>query len=469
MYYIQYQPTIGQRLPFVKSQALPFSGESIFTPQFLSKLIIPLIIEQFLAVTIGMADTVMVASAGEAAVSAISLVDSITVLIVQVFASFATGGAVVSSQYLGRKDYASANIAAKQLLILSLVVSLSLMAVCLPSRGAIIRLIFGSIDADVMANAVTYFIFVLFSLPFLAVYNSCAALFRSMGNSKVSLAVSILMNIINICGNAYFIFGLGLGVTGAGLATMLSRIIGSLIMVVLISNRENSIFVYKLWKFEWKGDMIKRILRIGVPNGIEGSVFQVGKLLVQGITASFGTASLAANAIANSVGSFANIPGSALGLASITVVGQCVGAQQTDQAVYYSKKLLGYTYFAMGLIVAPIFFLATGIVQIFNLSAEATLMATQVIKTCMAASILFWPTAFTLPNFLRAAGDAKYTMVVSMFSMWVFRVGMSYLIAVQLGFGLLGVWYAMYIDWIFRSICFIVRFARGKWKTKIVI
>ncbi|AEV30737.1 putative efflux protein, MATE family [Sphaerochaeta pleomorpha str. Grapes] len=453
----------------MKSQALPFLGESIFTPQFLSKLIIPLIIEQFLAVTIGMADTVMVASAGEAAVSAISLVDSISILIVQVFASFATGGAVVSSQYLGRKDNASANIAAKQLLILSLVVSVSLMAICLPFRGAIIRLIFGSIDAEVMVNSVTYFIFVLFSLPFLAVYNSCAALFRSMGNSKVSLAVSVLMNFINICGNAYFIFGLGLGVTGAGLATMLSRIIGALIMVVLISNRNNSIFIYKLWKFEWKGDMIKRILRIGVPNGIEGSVFQIGKLLVQGITASFGTASLAANAIANSVGSFANIPGNALGLASITVVGQCVGAQQTDQAVYYSKKFLVYAYFAMGLIVTPIFFFSSGIVQVFNLSVEATLMASHVIKTCMVASILIWPTAFTLPNFLRAAGDAKYTMIVSMFSMWVFRVGMSYLLALQLGFGLLGVWYAMYIDWIFRSICFIVRFARGKWKTKIVI
>jgi putative MATE family efflux protein len=453
----------------VKSQSLPFSGESIFTPQFLSKLIIPLIIEQFLAITIGMADTVMVASAGEAAVSAISLVDSITVLIVQVFASFATGGAVVSSQYLGRKDNASANIAAKQLLILSIVVSLSLMAICLPLREAIIRLIFGSIDADVMLNSVTYFVFVLISIPFLAIYNSCAALFRSMGNSKVSLAVSVLMNIINICGNAYFIFGLKLGVTGAGLATMLSRIIGAIVMVVLISNRNNSIFIYKLWKFEWKGDMIKRILRIGVPNGIEGSVFQIGKLLVQGITASFGTASLAANAIANSVGSFANIPGNALGLASITVVGQCVGAKQTDQAVYYSKKLLRYSYFAMGLIVAPLFFFAPQIVQVFNLSQEATVLASKVIRTCMVTSILIWPTAFTIPNFLRAAGDVKYTMVVSMVSMWVFRVGMSYLLALQLGYGLLGVWYAMYIDWFFRSICFIVRFARGKWKTKKVI
>jgi putative MATE family efflux protein len=453
----------------VKAPTLPFSGEALFTPQYLSKLIIPLIIEQFLAVTIGMADTVMVASSGEAAVSAISLVDSITILIVQLFASFATGGAVVASQYLGRKDNASANIAAKQLLTLSLVVSIVLMIICIPLRGMLIRVIFGSIDAAVMENAVTYFLFVLVSLPFLASYNSCAALFRSMGNSKVSLAVSVLMNIVNLGGNAYFIFGLHLGVTGAGLATMLSRIIGAIVMVVLITNRNNSIFIYKLWKFEWKGSMVRRILRIGVPTGIEGSVFQVGKLLVQGITASFGTASLAANAIANSVGSFANIPGNALGLASITVVGQCIGAKESDQAVYFSKKMLGYAYLAMGVIVLPIFIFAPQIVQIFNLSAEATRLASTVIRTCMVASILIWPTAFTIPNFLRAAGDAKFTMVVSMFSMWIFRVGMSYLLALQLGFGLYGVWFAMYIDWIFRSICFITRFVRGKWKTKIII
>ncbi|WP_320127937.1 MATE family efflux transporter [uncultured Sphaerochaeta sp.] len=453
----------------MKSHTTSFIGEPLFTPAYLAKLIVPLIIEQFLAVTIGMADTVMVASSGEAAVSAISLVDSITLLIVQVFASFATGGAVVSSQYLGQKDNASANIAAKQLLILSIMVSLVLMTICLPLRSNIIKVIFGSIDADVMDNSVVYFLFILISIPFLAIYNSCAALFRSMGNSKVSLAVSVLMNIINIGGNGYFIFGLGLGVVGAGLATMLSRIIGALVMLVLISNRKNSIFVYKLWKFEWHFEMIKRILRIGVPNGIEGSVFQIGKLLVQGITASFGTVSLAANAIANSVGSFANIPGNALGLASITVIGQCVGGKQYDQAVHYSKKLLGFTYFAMGIIVVPVFFFAPQIVSIFNLSAEATVLASSVIKTCMVASILIWPTAFTVPNFLRAAGDAKYTMIVSMFSMWIFRVGMSYLLALYMGMGLMGVWYGMYIDWIFRSICFIIRFVRGKWKTKRVI
>jgi putative MATE family efflux protein len=441
----------------------------LFTTQFLRKLIIPLVLEQLLAVTIGMADTVMVASAGEAAVSAISLVDSIVILIVQLFASFATGGAVVASQYLGRRDNASANIAAKQLLTLSIVVSTVLMVLCMPSRGPIISFIFGTIDADVMHNAVTYFLFVLFSIPFLAVYNSCAALFRSMGNSKVSLEVSVLMNLTNIGGNAYFIFGLGLGVTGAGLATMLSRIVGALVMLVLICNRNNQIYIYRLWKPEWKPEMIRRILRIGIPNGVEGSVFQIGKLLVQGITASFGTVSLAANAIANSIVSFSNVPGNALGLASITVVGQTMGAGRSDQAIYYTKRLMGITYMAVAAISATIGIFSPQIVGVFNLSAEATDLASGIIRTAMVASTLVWPTAFLLPNALRAAGDAKRTMVTSMFSMWVFRVGMSYLLALGLGFGLYGVWFAMYIDWIFRSLCFLTRFARGKWRALKVI
>ena len=443
--------------------------EPMFTRRFLYTLIIPLVIEQFLAVSIGMADTVMVASAGEAAVGAISLVDSITFLIITLFAAFATGGAVVSSQYLGRKDYASANSAAKQLLVLSVVVSTILMVLCIPFRRLIIRFIFGSIEEQVLLNGSTYFLYILASLPFLATYNACAALFRSMGNSKVNLWVSIIMNLINVIGNAYFIFALHLGVTGAGLATLLSRIIGSAIILALIANPVNVISIRNYRKLEWRPEMIRRILRIGIPNGIEGSVFQVGKLLVQGFIAVFGTASIAANAISGSVTSFINIPGGAIGLASITVIGQAIGAKRPDQAVYYGKRLLLITYLSMAALAIPGYFLTPHIVHIFNLSAEATELASNVIRTAMIFSALLWPTAFSLPNFLRAAGDAKYTMLVSMFSMWAFRVAMSYLLAIILNWGIYGVWAGMYIDWLTRSVFFIVRFIRGKWKTKRVI
>lgn len=445
------------------------ASEPMFTRRFLYTLIIPLVIEQFLAVSIGMADTVMVASSGEAAVSAISLVDSITILVVTLFAAFATGGAVVSSQYLGRKDYASANSAAKQLLVLSVVVSTIMMLLCLPFRRQIISFIFGSIEEQVLSNGSTYFLYILVSLPFLATYNACASLFRSMGNSKVNLWVSIIMNLVNVIGNAYFIFSLKLGVIGAGLATLLSRIIGSTIILILIANPMNVISIRNYRRLEWRTEMIKRILRIGIPTGIEGSVFQIGKLLVQGFIAVFGTASIAANAISGSVTSFINIPGGAIGLASITVIGQAIGAKRPDQAVHYGKLLLLITYIAMTALAIPGYFLTPSIVKIFNLSADATAMASNVIRITMIFSATIWPTAFALPNFLRAAGDAKFTMVVSMFSMWAFRVAMSYFLAITLNWGIYGVWAGMYIDWFSRSIFFIVRFFGGKWKTKRVI
>jgi len=453
----------------VKSTLQDTAMENMFSRRFLYSLIVPLIIEQVLMVSIGMADTVMIASAGESAVSAISLVDSITILIVQLFAAFATGGAVVASQYLGRKDNASANEAAKQLILLSLIVSVAFMLLCMPFRSQIISFIFGSIETSVLEGGATYFIYILLSLPFLATYNASAALFRSMGNSKVSLWVSVVMNLVNIAGNAYFIFALHLGVIGAGLGTLLSRIIGSTIILVLLTNPSNQIVVrnYRDWSLRW--EMIKRIMHIGIPNGIEGSVFQIGKLLVQGFIAAFGTASIAANAIANSVASFVNIPGGAIGLASITIIGQAIGAKRPDQAVFYGKRLLLAAYLAMTIVAIPVFIFAPKIVMVFNLSAEATELASNVIRSAMIFSSLLWPAAFSLPNFLRAAGDVKFTMVVSMVSMWASRVGMSYLLAIVFGWGIYGVWFGMYIDWIFRSTFFITRFARGKWKTKRVI
>lgn len=443
--------------------------EPMFSRRFLFTLIIPLMIEQLLAVTIGMADTIMVASVGEVAVSAISLVDSITILIVTLFAAFATGGAVVASQYLGNKDYALANSAAKQLLTLSLGVSTLLLVSCVPFREPIISFIFGSIEEAVLASGSVYFLYILLSLPFLAAYNACAALFRSMGNSKVSLWVSVVMNLVNIIGNAYFIFVLKLGVVGAGLATLLSRIIGAIIILILLANPLNQISVRNYRHLQWRWEMIRRILRIGIPNGIEGSVFQIGKLLVQGFISVFGTASLAASAIAASVTGFVNIPGGAIGLASITVVGQAMGAKKPEQAVFYAKKLLLGAYLAMACIAILIYLFSHQIIAIFNLSAEATSIAVLLLHTAMIFSALFWPMAFALPNFLRAAGDVKYVMLVSMFSMWAFRVGFSYVLAVNMGLGAIGVWYGMYIDWVCRSICFLWRFSRGKWKTKRVI
>ena len=441
----------------------------LFSHDYLVKLIMPLIGEQFLAVTIGMADTVMVATNGESAVSAVSLVDSFSWLMIALFSAFATGGAVVASQYLGNGDKKNACGVAKQLFNLSAFTGVIIVIICLPFRHQILNALFGKIDRDVMQNSVVYFVYMILSYPALAIYNSCAALYRSMGDSKMSLKVSLLMNIINIGGNAVFIYGYNMGVAGAGLGTLLSRTAAALIMVILLCGKKPLIHFDHLERFEWDSHMIFRILGIGVPNGVEGSLFQIGKLVVQTFMAGFGTAAIAANAISNSVASFANIPGNAIGLATITVIGQCVGAGEKKQAVYYTKRLLWLSYSALAVLSVLLFIFSSQIVLIFNLSNEATELATGIIRTFMVISTFFWPASFMLPNSLRAAGDAKFTMWTSMISMWLFRVISSYILSVTLGWGLYGVWVGMYIDWICRSICFVLRFRHGKWLEKKVI
>lgn len=435
-----------------------------FSKKELVRLIWPLVIEQFLAVTIGMADTVMVATSGEAAVSGISLVDAINMLLIQVFAALATGGAVVASQYLGSQNRENACRSAKQLLYTITAMAVGITVISVVFCRQILRFVFGGIAPDVMSNAQTYYYLTALSYPFLAIYNAGAALYRSMGNSRVSMMVSILMNLINIVGNAILIYGFNWSVAGAGTATLLSRIVAAALMLILIKGKENLIFIKNIFHFEFHPDMIRKILVIGIPNGLENGMFQVGKLLVQNLITTFGTSAIAANAIANSVSSFSNIPGIAIGLGLITVVGQCVGAKDYDHAVFYTKRLMKATYLSMGMINVALFLFAGPIVGVFNLSAAATANAAQIL-TCFAAfNAVIWPVSFTLPNALRAAGDARFTMVTSMISMWVFRIGFSYILSLLLGLGLPGTWFAMYIDWVVRSVVFILRFVRGKWK-----
>ena len=456
-------------------------SEPLFSQKDLRRLILPLVAEQFLAMTIGACDTVMVASIGEAGVSGVSLIDQLTQLFIQLFAAFATGGAVVSSQYLGHKSPENARVAARQLLYISALAGVFIIALCMPLRHFILNLIYGKTDADVMQNALIYFVWVLLSFPFLAIYSSCAALYRSMGNSKVSLKVSLLMNLTNIAGNAVLIYGAKIGVAGAGIATLLSRILAAVVMLVLLtgkSARANSpIYLEKLWRIEFRFGMIQKILRVAIPSGIENSVFHIGKILVYSFMSGFGLAAIAANAICNTIASFSNIPAQGIGLASVTVIGQCIGADEKEQARRYGRKLLKEAYIGMASVAALIFVLAPLLVRAFNLSDGARVLATGVIRTCMVANMLFWPMSFTLPNVLRAAGDAKFTMIVSNISMWLFRVLFSFLISQWIlrrfpgntSLALYGVWFGMYIDWIFRGACFLVRFKHGRWLEKKVI
>ncbi|WP_092750967.1 MATE family efflux transporter [Hydrogenoanaerobacterium saccharovorans] len=438
----------------------------MFTKKQLVRLIVPLIVEQLLAATIGMADTLMVSGSGEAAVSGVSLVDSINLLLISIFAALSTGGAIVSAQYLGREDHPNANIAAKQLLLVTTGLATVIMSVCLIWRTSIINGLFGSAEPLVLQNALIYFLLSSLSYPFIAIYNSCAALFRAMGNSKISMFASILMNVTNIGGNAILIFGFGMGAAGAALATLLSRMLGATIMIILLRNPHNTIRLDTVFRLGFHPEMIKSILRIGVPTGLENGMFNIGKILVQGLIASFGTIAITANAVANGVAGLAQIPGSAIGLAMVTVIGQCVGAKEYEQAKNYTLKLTGAAYAMMTVTNLLVVISLSPIIGWYSVSAQTAVVAKQILIYHSVCSILIWTPSFALPNGLRAANDVRFTMITSVISMWVFRIGFSYIIGQWLGWGVLGVWVAMSIDWLFRAIVFVTRFFSGKWQNK---
>ena len=418
-----------------------FHKPPMFTRQQLIALLLPLIAEQALSVTIGLADTLMVSSVGEAAVSGVSLVDSFNTLMIQIMSALATGGAVVTSQYIGHQ-----------------------------ARHAILRGIFGSIDVDVMRYAETYFLLSALSYPFIGLYNAGAALFRAQGNSKISMMSSLVMNVVNIGGNAVLIYGFKMGVMGAALASLVSRAIACVAVLYLLQRPACPLRVDSLQALAPKARLIQQILRVGIPAGIENGMFQIGKLSVSSLTSTLGTAAIAANAVANTTTTFLNIPANAVGMAALTVVGQCLGAGEKDQAVYYSRRLMLFAYCGAWFMNLSAFLFANRFaLSLFNLSPEAYAMALEVMVWFNIVSLFIWPSSFTMPNILRAAGDARFTMTVSIVSMWAFRVGFCYLCVLAFHGGLLAIWMGMYLDWAFRSLCFFVRFVRGKWLEQQVI
>lgn len=439
-------------------------GGLLFSNKSLRNLIIPLIVEQFLAVTIGIANTAMVSSCGEAAVSGVSLVDSLNVLLINLFSAVATGGAVVAAQYLGKGERLSAMQIANQLEYFSLAVALVISLVAIIFRDPALRLIFNDIDLEVMQNARVYFLISAISYPFLAVYNAGAALFRAMGNSRVSMMISILMNIINVGVSAVGIFVLDLGVLGAAIASLCARAVGGVLITILLTNPRHEIYLDQIWKIHISFDLIKKIMQIGIPSGLENSIFQLGKILTMSIVSSFGTAAITANAVAGNLASIQVIPGNAIGMAMLTIVGQSVGAGDIKGAKAYTGKMMKLTYLSVWIITALLLLGRNVILSVYNLSAETSGILMQLFLLHAACCVVIWPLAFTLPNALRAAGDAKFTMIISLVSMWTFRIGFSYVLALTFHMGVMGIWIAMCVDWLFRAICFILRFKGDKWQ-----
>lgn len=432
----------------------------LFSGKQLRQLIVPLVIEQVLAVAMGMADTIMVASCGEAAVSGISIVDTISQLLIGLFGAMAAGGSVVAAQYIGRKDRQKVALASGQLFLAVGGLSFAIMAVTLLFNQPLLKVIYGAIDQEVMENARIYFYLSSLSYPFLAFYNSAAALFRAVGNSRVSMQTSLAANLVNIGGNALLIFGFRMGVMGAGLSTLISRFLSAVIILILLY-RLDSVPVKFTMRFH--RDMIRQILYIGVPNGLENSIFQLGKLLLSSLTASFGTVAIAANAVAGTICSLEVIPANAIGIAMITVVGQCIGAKELGQARRYIGKLIKTTYIWLFALNLPLLPLLGPICSLYRLSGETSALAIKLMLYHGVCCMLIHPLAFCLTNGLRAANDVRFTMTVSICSMWICRIVMAYILSLNLGLELMGIWIAMTIDWLVRAIFFSTRVLSGKW------
>ncbi|OFS23772.1 MATE family efflux transporter [Clostridium sp. HMSC19A10] len=436
----------------------------MFSNESLKKLIIPIFMDQILIIIASIIATMMISYAGEASVSAVSLIDMINMLLINVLAALTAGGAVIVSQYIGFRDKNKSCIAASQLFTIATIISIGIMGFVFIFHKPLLKILFGNVDHNVMNLAITYFVIYSISYPFLSIYDSGAALFRSIGNSRVPMIVSIAMNAINIVGNAIGIFVFNAGVVGIAISIIISRAFAALVMVYLSLNKKNKVFISFSQIFTIKRDMIIKILNIAIPNGIENGIVQLGRILLISIIALFGTDQIAANGITNSLVMISISFATAMNIAIVSVIGQCVGAGDYAQADFYTKKLLKITYIGTIVISLAEILLLPWILNLYTLSAEVTNLTyiLVIIHNCLA--IIFWPLSFTLPNSLRASGDVRFTMIVSISSMFILRISFGYILGIIFNLGVIGVWLAMGADWALRSIIYVLRFKNGKWR-----
>ena len=443
----------------------PPESARLFSRRDLVRLIWPLMVEQLLAILVGMADTMMVSSAGEAAVSGVSLVDMINVLINAIFASLATGGAVVTAQLLGAERRREAQDSGVQLIWLAAMISVGITVLALVFRQGLLSLLFGSIEPDVMEASLTYLFITGLSFPALALYNSGAALFRVTGNSRVSMYVSVFVNLVNVVGNAVCVFGFKMGVAGVALPSLVSRTLGAAVILLLL-RRPDSALTFRGAPLRPNGALMKRILRIAIPSGVEGMMFQLGRLLVVSLISLFGTTQIAANAVANNLDGFGVVPGQAMALAIVTVVGRCVGAGDYDQAAWYTRKLVLFSTAVMAVWNGAILLTLPLWLGVYNISAAASGLASLLVWIHNGLAIPLWSISFVLPAGLRAASDVRFVMITGLASMWIFRIGTSWLLGLLCEWGAVGVWIGMILDWVCRDTAYMIRYVTGKWRGK---
>lgn len=441
----------------------------MFTRKQIISLLIPLMLEQVLSGIMGIADTMMVTSVGDAAISAVSSVDSINTLIFQLLSALAAGGVIVCSQYLGRKDFRRANEAAHQVLIVSVGLALFVTVFCLLLRRPLLRMIFGTVEHSVMEQAIDYLLITAISYPFMAAQQTAAAALRASGHSAPPMLVAAIANLVNVVGNAVAIFGFGMGVVGAAIATTLSRVLSAVILLALMRNENRPISFRNYRSVRFDRALTGMILRVGIPTGVENSMFQLGKLVVQSTVSTLGTAAMAAQAMTHILDLVECMPSQAIGIGLLTVAGQCMGAGKPEEAKKYTKQfciISEVILVVMSVLVVSFAPLVTRVAGMTDESAKLTLELLQIITI---VKCVIWTLAFTLPNGMRAAGDVRFTATVSALSMWLFRVCGSWVLCRVFGVGLIGVWIAWFCDWGCRLIIYVLRYHSGKWLDKQVL
>lgn len=439
----------------------------LFTNKDIVKIVTPVIIEQFLSFLVGMADSMMVARVGEEAVSAVSLVDQINVLVIFLFSAMATGGTVVAGIYLGQKNEKKAQSVTNQLIITIGLIAVVIAAALFVCKEGLLALIYQSVDPQVMDFSIRYMEITTLSIPFIAIYNGGASIFRAMSDTKTPMIASIAMNIINIAGNAICIFILKMEVEGVAFPTLISRAFAAVFICVLLTNEKMTLHFTKPFSFKLEWKIVSKIFGIGIPNGIENAMFQFGKLIIVSMITAFGTPHITANAVCNSISVFMIIPGSAMGITAVTIISRCYGAEDPKQIKFYTMKLLKLAIIGNALICAVIVLILPILIGLYGLSDETAALTRWIIYFVSVIDILVWPVSFMLPNAFRATGDVKFTMVIAVASMWIFRVGGSYVFAVLCGMGVKGVQIGLAFDWIFRSVCFVWRYNSKKWNNRI--
>ena len=437
--------------------------QHMFTNRMIRNLLIPVVLEQLLNSIMGTADTMMVSNVGSAAISAVSLVDSINVLVIQAFSALAAGGAIVCAQYIGQRNKEKANESARQVLFIITAISAAVSLICLVFQKPLLRLIFGSVEAEVMRASETYFFYTALSFPFIAAYDSAASIFRAQDNTKGPMLISMISNVMNIAGNAVMIWGFHMGVAGAALSTLISRVFCAVVVLIQLRKDRQEIVVRDYIRIRPNWSMIKRILGIGIPSGVENSMFQLGKLAIQSTVSTLGTAAIAAQAMTNILENLNGIAAIGVGVGLMTIVGQCLGAGRKDEAVYYIKKLCVIAEVIIIISCLGVFALTKPITILGGMEKESADMCFHMVMWITIVKPLVWIMAFIPGYGLRAAGDVKFSMIVSCCTMWACRFCLCVFLIRVMGFGPMGVWIGMFADWTVRSIIFTWRFHSRKW------